>query len=217
MAYDLSLSDLFQKTFGHPMPDWKPKFETVFGDVPGYLLKNGAAAGSPYYANDLLGKPIYLPVVIKYPDTSTASGSVNSSGGSTSSGSAPVGVLKNWNLNYCVVQIDSSKTVIKTPLTERNGEVIEMVNTNSYDIVLQGFFINQVSNESPEADIMMLKKIYEINEALWLQNALTDIFLGNNKVVITSMNLPSVKGIKNVRPFELKMISDSIFNLIDLS
>ena len=52
--------------------------------------------------------------------------------------------------------------------------------------------------------------------------ALTDIFLvrpdrgGSDNVVITSMEFPAVKGIQNVKPYVLKLLSDAPFNLIKL-
>lgn len=199
MEINLNLSQLFFEAFGRDTPAFNPDFNLVFGDSPANRNENGTAAGTSFYGKDDMGREVYLPITLSYPDA----------GSNTPS-------FKDWVLNYAVVSIDSNKLLIRTPMTERRGEVVELVNQESYLINIKGFLINNISNNIPEADIMLLKKVYEINEPLVLRCALTDIFLGNDKVVIMSLNFPEVRGVKNVRPFEMKLMSDAIFNLIEL-
>ena len=199
MEVDLSLGDLFRKAFGYESPAFDPKFETVGGDTPAFQSNNGSAAGTPFYASDLLGREVYLPIRIKYPEAGANSTT-----------------LVDWMLFYAVVSIDSAKTIVKTSLTERNGDVVELINSGGYAINIKAFLINQVTNEMPEADLIILRKVCETSEPIWLQCALTDIFVGNRKVVVTRMRVPEVRGIKNVRPIELDVITDENFNLIDL-
>jgi hypothetical protein len=216
----LSLADLFEQTFGYRTQAFDPQFKHVtgFGNSLSDRKEQGIS-GSPYYANDARGNEYYLPVTITYPDVSTLpdpppgllfSGDDNS-----------FAVFKKWNLPYPVVSISSKKTIIETPLTERRGTVKELINIQDYEIVIKGFMIGN-TNEFPEEDVTMLRTLYEQNSVLSIQCPLTDVFLirpdrnGSDKVVISALQFPPVTGIKNVRPYELHMVSDESFNLITI-
>ena len=217
----LSLAGLFEAAFGYKSGAFAPQFyqpgqsyteafADVFaptlpgatGDKAGNRLSVGVYGGT-YYGNDANGREVFLPVRLSFP-TKTATGD-NGQG-------------VDWFLNYAVVSIQSNKTIVKTAMTERQGEVIEVINTNSYDISIKALLIAQ-TNDMPEADVTMLRECYECNVPIQMRCALTDIFLVplNANVVITGMSLPEVKGVKNVRPIELKLVSDSIFNLVDIT
>ena len=123
--------------------------------------------------------------------------------------------------SYPVISISSRKTIIETPLTERRGTVKELINMQDYEIVIKGFIIGN-SNEFPEAEVGRLRTIYEQNSALSVQCPLTDIFLlrpdrsGSDQVVIRELIFPAVKGVKNIRPYQLRMVSDEPFNLVTI-
>jgi hypothetical protein len=220
------LADLFEKTFGYKTQGFNPKFNAVTGNggIGPLTRTEFGAYGSEYYADDALGQEYYMPVKITYPDDGeTASGSIGDAGGGSSPTiAAPVGVLKNWNLPYPVVSINSRKTIIETPLTERRGTVKELINIQDYEIIIKGFIIG-TTNEFPENDAKTLRTIYEQNMAVSIQCPLTDIFLvrpdrsGSDLVVIRELKFPPVIGIKNVRAYELRMVSDEPFNLISIS
>lgn len=197
------LSDLFQKVWGST-PDFNPEIADVTGDVPD-LQRNdfGEAAGSPLYGNDpIMGFEYYLPVKITYTNTA--------------------GVNVDMQLSHPIVGITSKVMMIETPLTERRGTVKQIINIEDYQITVKGFIIG-ATNELPERDIATLRELYETGRPINMANAVTDIFLvrpgrkGSDQVVIKDMRLPEVKGVKNVRPYELIMVSDEPFNLIDLS
>jgi Domain of unknown function (DUF6046) len=200
-----NLADLFEHTFGYKTQAFQPDFSPVSGDRVSLRTEQGAS-GSPYYAKDPLGQEYFMPVTLIYPDNSNSS----------------AGALKSWGLPYPVISISSRKTIIETALTERRGTVKELVNIQDYEIVIKGFIISQ-GNDFPENEVTTLRSIYEQNGAISIQCPLTDIFLlrpdrsGSDQVVITELKLPVVKGIKNVKPYELHMISDEPFNLISIS
>ncbi len=209
-----SLAELFERAFGYKSQAFHPEFSTVQGDTSPYRTEQGFY-GSPYYAADALGNEYFLPVTISYQEK----GKTNSN---STELSASTGQLKKWNLPYPVVSITSRKTIVETHLTERRGSVKELVNIQDYEIKIRGFIINQ-ANEFPESDVSTLRNIYEQNQALSIQCPITDIFLlrpdrsGSDQVVITDLKFPAVSGIKNVRPYELSMISDAPFNLVSIS
>jgi hypothetical protein len=55
-----------------------------------------------------------------------------------------------------------------------------------------------------------------------LDCVVTDVWLkrpergGSNEVVLKELLMPEVRGVKNVRPFEIKMVSNVSFNLIKI-
>ncbi len=209
-----SLGDLFEQAFGYKTQAFEPEFQQVQGVRAPYRTQQGSL-GSPYYSSDALGKEYYMPVTIKYPDNSQTNLQTNSSGNSP-------GILKIWELPYPVVSISSRKTIIETPVTERRGTVKELINIQDYEIAIKGFIITK-ANEFPENDVTTLRNIYEQNAALSIQCPLTDIFLlrpdrsGSDQVVIKELKFHEVSGIKNVRPYELQLLSDAPFNLTAIS
>jgi hypothetical protein len=205
----LSLAELFEQTFGYKTRAFEPEFKHVTGD--GNSLsdrKEQGASGSPYYATDAQGREYFMPVTLTYeessalPDTPTTAST-----------------LKKWDLPYPVISITSKKTVVETALTERRGTVKELINVQDYEIIVKGFIVGN-THEFPENDMATLRTIYEQNTAISIACPLTDIFLlrpgrsGSDQVVITELKFPAVTGIKNVRPYELKLVSDEPFNLL---
>lgn len=183
----MSLSDLFEQAFGYRT--------TAFNAIP--IRTEAGVHGAPYYATDAHGKEYFLPVTLTSPG-------------------------RTIELPYPVISITSRKTIIETPLTERRGTVKELINIQDYEINIKGFIISD-TNDFPETAITLLRDLYEQNTAVSITNPITDIFLlrtdrkGSDQVVIKEIRLPPITGIKNIRPYELVLVSDEPFNLIDIS
>ena len=118
-------------------------------------------------------------------------------------------------LPYSVIKISGKKTIVKTAMAERRGTVKELYSTDDYSISLKGFFIDDKNRTWPEADLKAFRRLFELQSAIVLQNALTNVFLaGEQRVVIESFDLPEVEGgRKHIRPFNIQLESDSIFTL----
>lgn len=203
-AISLSLATLFEETFGYKTLAFEPKFDKVTGRKD---RKEQGVGGSAYYATDGLGIEYYMPVTLIYADGETTT----NEGGS----------LKRWNLPFPVISIECKKTIIETALAGRNGTVKELIGAQDYVITIKGFIVG-ANNEFPEEDVSTLRSIYEQNIALSIECPLTDIFLlrpnrgGSDKVVISELKLPIISGVKNIRAYELKLLSDESFNLITI-
>ena len=204
LSFDLPM--LFQQTFGYRSQAFEPQFKEVSGNnqkLPS-TTRHGAH-GSDYYATDLMANEYYLPVKISFSDSAAENGDAH-----------------EWQLPHPVISITSKKTIIETPLTERRGTVKELINIQDYEIIIKGFIISS-KNEFPEQEVTMLRTVYEQNAALSIKCPLTDIFLlrpdrkGSDQVVIRELKFLPVTGVKNVRPYELHMISDEPFNLISIT
>lgn len=128
----------------------------------------------------------------------------------------PAGIGENGVLflPYTVVKIQGKKTIVSTPMMERRGTVKEVYNIDDYSISIKGFLID-ANRQWPEKELTDMRKLFELNQSVVLDNALVNVFLNQtDKVVIKSLDLPEVEGgRKHVRPFAMELESDSVFVL----
>lgn len=167
-------------------------FQKAFGREIEYDLVNSKAdqqesskyGSSPYRAEDAKGRWMFMPVT-----------------------------LDTLQLVYAVIRVTGRKNIVETQLTERKGSVIEIINQDSYKIYIRGFLIDHTGNY-PEDGVNALKELFEQNKSVPIKSVLTDLFLTEeDRIVITELNFPEVTGIENIKPFEMNMVSDSIFDL----
>lgn len=198
MAIQFNIQDLYMKAFGVKAPEYDLK-ETNEGLIApnNYSSVNpdvepkSKYGSSPYFKQDALGRYYFMPVK-----------------------------LGDLDLPYPIIRIQSRKNIVETQMTERKGSVIEIISQDNWKIYIRGFIFAH-DRKFPEEDIYNMRKMYERNESLVISSVLTDLFLtsqdsNNNetdKVVITDINFPEVKGIEHVKPYEIQLISDSIFEL----
>ena len=220
---DLSLTDVFAQGFGYKTDAFKPDFAKVTGNGgPNSVTRTefGGPALAPYYLALANGNEVYMPMEIQVgfdtvPGTDTTYaellGVVNSSGAYTG----------RWQLPYPVFSIENNMKVIDTELTERSGMVSEKINFGGWRLHVKGMLINK-NNEFPEADFTTLVKLYRLGIPVRLNNPATDILfmdtdnLGENLVTIRSLKIPENKGVKNVRYYELDLVQEIPFNLVDI-
>lgn len=191
------LENLYQRQFGT-----KPKLPQevapaltggykINGDNSKYLF---TAQGSNL-KTDYLGQEIWLPVKLFHLDFAKFKAT-------------------ELLLPYAVVKISGRKSTIKTPLSERGGNVIEEYSIDSYDIHITGFLIDK-NRVFPTEELKNLKNLF-VGASIKLDNALTNEFLadGGYGVYVDAFDLPEVEGgRKHVRPFAMKLTSDNIFTL----
>jgi Domain of unknown function (DUF6046) len=185
------LNELYQKAFGISMPEYKleaPQQETN--------LRQMGKFGTPLYAYNFHNSMYhFLPIWFDI------------------DGFNEDGSEKDYRLPYPIMRIQSQKKIVETPLTDRKGSVVELINQESWKIYIKGFIISK-DNTYPEEEIYALKNIYERNEPLIMRSVLSDLFLTEkDKVVIKSLNFPEIKGIETVKPYEMELITDGIFDL----
>lgn len=196
------LAGIFEQVYGYETDSFNLSVNTLD-------YKQTAAKGSPYYAKDLLGREYFLPATIIYTTYTTSEFGTK----------APAG--KKFSLPYPVISVTGRKTIVETQLTERVGTVKELINVQDYEIIIKGFLINN-EDDFPEDDMATLIEIFESQYPVQLQNALTDIFLvnpdrkGSDNAVIKDLSFPEVRGIKNVKPYQLTLVSDAIFSLDEI-
>jgi hypothetical protein len=188
----LSIPALFEQAFGYRSrafePQFKPQSPERTIDNPYYSGRS--LNGSPYTAVDkVTGREYYMPVT-----------------------------LGGMSLPFPVVSVTCRKHIIETPLVERRGTVKELISIEDWDIKIKGLIVS-TSDVYPEEAVTQLRDLFERNEAIEMQNAITDIFLitpdrkGSDLVVIKDISFPEVRGVMNVRAYELSLVSDAPFDL----
>lgn len=122
-------------------------------------------------------------------------------------------VLGGVQLWEPVIRLVARKTVVETPLVERDGSVKEIISMDDYIINIRGIIKNN-TGLWPDEEIGMLAELYRRNEAIPIISALTSHFLnGNEYAVITNLNIPETPGyVESVR-YEIECVSDIPFEL----
>jgi len=121
-------------------------------------------------------------------------------------------------LPYVYMTISAVKNIVITPLTDRRGSVKELISVDDYRIAIRGFFID-AEGKFPEQQVSDLKTLFERNEAIDLECALSDLFFlstengAKDKVIITDFRLLEKQGVEHVREFELNLITDQQLEL----
>lgn len=94
----------------------------------------------------------------------------------------------------------------------RKGAVKELINVDDYEISIQGI---ASANDFPEEAVKDLSELYNLNEAVTLECALTDTALGKDpEVVIKSIEFSDMKGVECFQVFKMSLTTDYSFELI---
>ena len=206
MSINLSISQLFASLHGYESDAFE--FDPVIGNINDLNRKDFGDYGSEYYKEDGFGREYFLPVTMTFPDKDNIARSLLI---------GDVNLLKKWDIPWPVISMNMHKTIIRTPMTERIGDVIQLAQQGAYEITIKGLLIAK-TNEFPEDMMKQLKDLFVIGAAVQLRSAYTDIWLNDigYNVVLADCTLPEVRGIKNVFGYELHFISDAIMDLIEI-
>lgn len=122
---------------------------------------------------------------------------------------------KAIEIEACTINVNLSKTIIRTAVSERKGTVKEQFGIDDYKFTIKGFLIGK-DRFFPEEQINKLKDIFETSEPIELRGGYPELFLDDScRVVIATLDFPEVQGKSPwVRPFSLTCESDFIQDLI---
>lgn len=149
------------------------------------IKKQNTALGSPLWSQNSKGITYFMPVT-----------------------------LDGIELPNTLISFSGKKNIVETPLIGRRGTVKELINIEDYEIQIRGIVVDD-GRSFPDEFIMKLQELFEKNESVSLQCALTDIFLQqDDSVVIKAIRFPDMKGIENAQAFEINCVSDPYFELI---
>ncbi len=111
-----------------------------------------------------------------------------------------------------VISLSQAKNIIKTQLPGRNGTVKEFISADDFVIELIATVIGD--DEYPEAEVEKIQQLWERNEALKIESAITDMWLpdGGN-VVLSDIVVEGVGGYEDVQVISMSLLSDINFEL----
>jgi len=187
---EFNLKQIFNEVFGYSPPVQEP-FKVNAKDL--LNDKNTDSKYGPYYAKDLVGREIFMPLTL---------------------GSGQDSLF----LPYTWISVKFDRTIVETQLTERRSSVKEQIRNQDYQFSVKGLFVGQ-NGRFPEEDLEKWKTLIEIDKTLDIKCPLTDIFLltpergGHDKVLILSAYLNDNPGVKHVRGFTMELKSDEPFTL----
>lgn len=158
------------------------------------LRREQSNMGQPFYAKNLLGLEIFMPITLIHKSTDN--------------------VERKLLLQNTIISMKTKKTIVETPLINRQGSVKEQISIDDWDISIKGMIVS-ADNDYPDDAVRELKDFVDINEALDIASVLTSIFLDKDeKVVIRDFELSEMRGIQHAQGFTMSLISDIDFKLI---
>lgn len=200
---EIDLKAIFKSVWGYAAPPFlyslQNKVEkSLFGSEAtnsGYSFGNLAdrrvfsITGTDFYSKNNNGNEVFMPTWLRPP------------GG-------------DWFLlQNTVMSLANKKTIVETPMVNRRGSVKEEVSIEDWEINVKGIIVSS-DYDYPDDQVQSLVSIYEQEMALDIMNVRTDLTIkGDEKVVLKSLTFPELKGMKNIQPFELNMVSDNQFDL----
>ena len=120
---------------------------------------------------------------------------------------------QEYLLPNTVMSLSNKVNIVTTHLVNRNASVKEEISMDDWQIDIKGVIVGS-DNNYPDHEVQMLTKWYKKGIALNIQNARTAICLGENeKVVMTNLKFPELRGFENTQPYEFSLISDVEFSL----
>ena len=153
-------------------------------------MQGNTANGTPIRKGDANGRICFMPVWIK---TSTQS----------------------IEIPMAAISIRGKKTIVSTPLVGRRGTVKELINVSDYEISIKGVLIGKDQFTYPEKEVQQFRDLFELNEAVQLISALSDLTLHtDDKIVIKSIDYPEVGATENAQIISITAETDSQIELI---
>lgn len=150
-------------------------------------IKTHSDLGSILRKQDAQGRYYFLPVVLVHQGT-------------------------EYEIPNAVISFTGKKNIVETPMVGRKGTVKELISIDDYEIKVQGVARD---GDFPETELSRLNELYNINEAVTLKCALTDIFLDeDDKVVVKSVDISDMKGTESFVFVKMDLVTDRNFELI---
>lgn len=180
------LQNRVERAIGYNRGEESANYE--FDSKPGRREQN--IKGSPFYALNPSGNEVFLPIWLIKPDNSKL-------------------MLQNTVSSFA-----NKITIIETQMVNRKGSVKEEISINDWEINVKGIIVSK-DYDYPDQEVYDLNQLKEMGVALGIENARSSLLLeANEMVIIKSLNFIELKGMKNIQPFELNLISDIPFELI---
>ena len=211
----INLADLYKEHFSrNPYHvNTSGQVETVQEVLYSGLKRNARPKGTihvnrfgiDYNKQGAYGQDIWFPIKL--------SSNINISENSK----APIFEHISVDIDACTTSVQLIKSIVRTPVIERKGSVIEVCDIENPRFTIRGFLIDK-NRQVPEQDILNLTKMFETTSPILLHGGYVDLFLAkSDRVVISDLEFPEVQGRNHwIRPFTLQCEADFIEDLINI-
>jgi len=201
---EFDLLDIFKNVWGYTAP---PFLYSLQNKVEKKLFGNnessndysfGANAdrreynikGSPFYAANNNGNEVFMPIWLIKPDGS------------------------KFLLQNTISSFVNKITMVETPMVNQKGTFKEEISIDDWDINIKGIIVSP-DLDYPDQQLYDLNQLKEMGVRLGIENARASLLLDEREtVIIKSIKVPEIKGMKNVQAFELDLVSDLYFEII---
>lgn len=118
-------------------------------------------------------------------------------------------------LTDALVDVSLHRIIIKTQINGMDGTIKEFISNSDYDVTIRGFLIGSNPYKAPEKEIRKFRKYFtDKKKQLSVTGKIFDL-LGIDKLVVEEWSLPQLPTYINIRPFELKCVSDLGYEVYD--
>lgn len=154
-------------------------------------IRTETLGATPIRRQDINGRWYFMPVTLRHGEP-----------------------LAELELPNAAISMTGKKRIVETALTGRRGTVNELISVDSYEINLSAVLVGLDGNY-PEADVKRLRDLYELNEAVELESALSDLILeADDKIVIETIEFPITPGTENIQVVRMTARTDASVELI---
>ena len=120
-------------------------------------------------------------------------------------------ITTEYEIPNAVIGFTGKKNIVETPMVGRRGTVKELISIDDYEISIAGA---AAESDWPEEQLAQLVELFEINEAVSLRCALTDIFMQeDDRVVIKDIEFAEMQGYETMQTVRISAVTDRSFEL----
>lgn len=118
--------------------------------------------------------------------------------------------------NEPILTFSNRKTIVETPLAgnTRRGTVKELINSEDWEIKIQGVCIDETRSGYPHLQVLAIKELYDYNGHVGILNYVCQALLEIRKVVIKSLTFSGIQGHPYSQAYEMSLVSDEDFMLL---
>lgn len=192
MINEYEVDQLYKLAFGYRGASLTAAEEKPEIDMKNKVFRDTARILSGLNGKTLKGIPLYMP-------TGFVAGGV------------PVQLP-----NEPILTFSTRKTIVETPLAgnTRRGTVKELINSEDWEIRIQGVCIDENRNGYPQAEVVAIKELFDYNGSLQILNYICQALLEIRKVVIKSLTFSGIQGRPYSQAYEMTLVSDEDFMLL---
>lgn len=119
---------------------------------------------------------------------------------------------KKMQLLWVLCEVNLVKEIVKTKLQGTDNTVKEYISRGDYDVNIKGGLYSEFSNAYPKADVIQLRELLELPEALKVTSEFLQMF-NIYELVVESAGFPQAEAVQNIQLFNIKCCEDKPIQL----